>query len=537
MMMLLRLRAHMLRNYFRNLRKEDIFRFAILFGLFGLFIAGGMALVAKGFWFVLKLPAMGEILSNGLVQFLFFVLFNFLILSNLLVGYAYLFRGRRTELYFSLPLPAPRVFALHAAESIVQSSWATFLLGSAVLVSYGASHDAGAMYYALMPAVLSAFLLLCGVIGVLGAFLLGLLRRRFGRKVFTIAGAAFILAGGAYLVAQLREISFAPGQELVLLTRLTERLRAMSSSFWPGKWTSHALLAFARGFGGEGFFSLGLTVSAACALWPVLDLLGRHRYLALWQDLNALAAPPRRRTRIPRVRGPLAGLIRKDVLLFARDPTQSLQLIVFLLLMALYTVSLLRIPRDVLPAPYWRFISLANLTAISFILASFSSRFVYPLLESEGVSIWILMSAPIGRRAVIAAKMLLGLLLMLPAAVCLAVASQLAITTDAVPLLLGTLLIVLLSVALTALALGFSAAFARWKSDRPSEVLGTAGGTANFLASAGLVALVMGLWVTGDLLRVHALGTALRAAALLCAGAAIAGGLAWSLRALARREY
>ncbi|HNR98265.1 MAG TPA: hypothetical protein PKX48_05190 [Planctomycetota bacterium] len=534
---LLRVRVHMLRNSWRNLRKEDVLRFAVLFLLFGAFIAGGMILVAAGFRFVLKLPAMGEILSSGLVQFLFFILFNFLILSNLLVGYAYLFRGRRTELYFALPLPAPRVFALHAAEAIVQSSWATFVLVAAVLVSYGASHGAGLKYYAFMPAVLAAFLLLCGAIGILGAFLLGLLRRRFGRKVFTIAGAALILAGGAYLAAQIKELSLAPGQEMIVLTRLTERLRGMSSSFWPGKWTSHALLAFARGFDSEGFFSLGLTASAACALWPILDLLGRHRYLALWQDLNALAAPARRRTRIPPVRGPLAGLIRKDVLLFARDPTQSLQLIVFLLLMALYTVSLLRIPREALPAPYGRFIALANLTAIAFILASFSSRFVYPLLESEGVSIWILMSAPISRRAVLAAKLLLGFLLMLPAAVGLAVVSQLAIGTEAAALLRGMLLIALLAAALTALALGFSAAFARWKSDRPSVVLGTTGGTANFLASTGLVALVSGLWVAGDLMREHAAGAALQAAAPLCAGAVIAGGLAWSLRALTRREY
>lgn len=250
-----------------------------------------------------------------------------------------------------------------------------------------------------------------------------------------------------------------------------------------------------------------------------------------------MAAPARRRTRIPPVRGPLAGLIRKDVLLFARDPTQSLQLIVFLLLMALYTVSLLRIPREALPAPYGRFIALANLTAIAFILASFSSRFVYPLLESEGVSIWILMSAPISRRAVLAAKLLLGFLLMLPAAVGLAVVSQLAIGTEAAALLRGMLLIALLAAALTALALGFSAAFARWKSDRPSVVLGTTGGTANFLASTGLVALVSGLWVAGDLMREHAAGAALQAAAPLCAGAVIAGGLAWSLRALTRREY
>lgn len=441
-------------------------------------------------------------------------------------------------MFLVLPLPAPRVFALHGAEAIVQSSWATFLLGTAVLLGYGVSHQARAQYYALMPVVLAAFLLLCGVLGLLGAFALGLLRRRFGRKVFVIAGAAIVLLGGAYLASQIEAISFAQGQELIMLTRLTDRLRAMSSSYWPGKWTSHALLAFARGFTNEGFFSLGLTLSAVCAAWPFLDFLGRHRYLELWQDLNALSTPARKRTRVPRARGPLAGLIRKDLFLFARDPTQALQLLVFLLLMALYTLSLLRIPREQLPPQFWQFVSLANLTAISCILASFSSRFVYPLLESEGVSIWVIMSMPIGRRTIIGAKLCLGLLLMLPAAIGLSLASQLALRTETGPLVIGVCLIAVLSIALTTLAVGFSAAFARFKSDRPSEVLGTIGGTANFLASTGLVVLIIGAWATVEFLAVRAAGPILRAAPFLGAGVLCAAAFVWwSLRSLRRREY
>jgi hypothetical protein len=535
---MLRLRAQIARNYFRTLGFEDWCRFPILFGIFGIFIAGGMLLLGEGFAFVLKLPAMGELLSGGLLQLLFFVLFNFLVLSNLLVGYSYLFRGRRTEMYLTLPLPAPRVFALHALEAIVQSSWATFLLGSAVLVSYGASHRVGALFFALMPVVLACFLLLCGTLGVLGAVILGLLRRRFGRKVFAVAGAAIVLLGGVYLATQIESISFAQGQELVVLTRLTDRLHALSSSFWPCQWTSQALFAFARGFPAEGFFALGLTVSAIAATWPFLDALGRGAYLTLWQDLNAVGEPARRRTRIPRARGTLVGLVRKDLLLFARDPTQSLQLLVFLLLMTLYTISLMRIPRDALALQYWRFVSLANLTAIAFILASFSSRFVYPLIESEGVSVWAVMSMPVPRRTIVVAKLCLGLLLMLPAAVTLAVASQLTLRTELGQLVVGTLLIAVLAVALTTLALGFSAAFARFKSDRPSEVLGTIGGTANFLASTGLVTVAMAAWVALEIFGGSVAGPLLRPVPLLVAGLLLAAGFFWwSLRSLGRREY
>ena len=538
MIPLLYVRYCMLRNFFRHLGRQDYLRFAILGSVFALVIAAGAGFATYGFSFIRSLPAMGEVVTGSLIELLFFILFHLLVISNLLVGYTYLFQPRRSHLSFSLPVAPGNVFLLRASEAVFQSSWASFVLVGAVLVSYGTSFEAGATYFLFLPVILGAFLLLCGGIGITAAFLLGLLRRRFGRKAFAIGGATLFLLGVSYLAGEVRTLSFRPGEELLFFTRLTSRLQTLSSPFWPGRWAANAVAAFSHGVASEGFFALGLLTSSAFLFWPVWDLLGRFPYLRLWQDLHGIGGRAQRRRRIPPVRSPLAGAIRKDLLLFVRDPTQTLQLLLFLLLMGLYSLSLLRFPKGLLPPRYMNYVAIANIAAISFILGSFSSRFVYPLLGVEGPAVWVFAVAPLAGRVILQTKLVLGLCLMVPSAVGLAAASHAALGIAGTEFLLGTALVTALACALVSLSLAFSATFAEFTSDRPGEVLGTMGGTSNFLASSGLVVIVLGLWIVGVVRgRGSALGLAATALDFLLLATIAGGGYLWATRRFRNREY
>jgi len=523
----------------RDLRKADLVRIGLLAAIFFVVIGAGVAFSIYGFSFILRLPAMGELVLSSLVDLLFFILFHLLAISNLLLGYAYLFRTKRAHLNFGVPVPAHAVFLLRLGGAFFQSSWATFLLVGAVLVSYGVSLKAPTLYYLAVPVVLGSFLALCGAIGLSLSVVLGYLRTRLGRRVFTVGGALLLAAGVIYLAAQVGTLSFKPGEELIFLTRLTHRLGAMHSPYWPGKWASNAVNAFANGLGREGWFAVALLASTACVFWPALDLSGRFFYLTLWQEVSAASGGRKiRRDKVPRLTHPVAAIIRKDILLFLRDPAQSLQLVLFLLLMGLYSLSLLRFPRGVLPESYMRYVATANIAAMSFILGSFSSRFVYPLLGTEGLSIWVLASAPQGPETILRAKLFLGYLFMLPAAVALSFSSHSALGLSRADALAGTGFLFCLAQALTGLALAFSATFAEFTSDRPGEVLGTMGGTANFLTSSGFVVVAVGLWALGAAAGRNTLpGAVATVSAVGLSLAVAAGGYFWALRAYGAREF
>ena len=105
-------------------------------------------------------------------------------------------------------------------------------------------------------------------------------------------------------------------------------------------------------------------------------------------------------------------------------------------------------------------------------------------------------------------------------------------------MILGMILVTVLSLALATLALGFSAAFAQFKSDRPGEVLGTTGGTANFLTSSALVVLVIGLWIYGAVLGRQSIGGMLcSSGSFLMALGVMAASFFWALRSFRRREF
>ena len=51
----------------RNLNKEDLLKSGILFFIFSIVIAGGTVFACEGFTFLQQLPAMSEILTDGLI--------------------------------------------------------------------------------------------------------------------------------------------------------------------------------------------------------------------------------------------------------------------------------------------------------------------------------------------------------------------------------------------------------------------------------------------------------------------------------------
>ena len=91
-------------------------------------------------------------------------------------------------------------------------------------------------------------------------------------------------------------------------------------------------------------------------------------------------------------------LVAKDLRLFWRDPAQWSQFLLFFGIMALYLANL-RGARSFAGQEGWRaWGTLLNLGASMLILASLTTRFIYPLISLEGRRFWILGLSPVTLR-------------------------------------------------------------------------------------------------------------------------------------------
>jgi ABC-2 type transport system permease protein len=263
-------------------------------------------------------------------------------------------------------------------------------------------------------------------------------------------------------------------------------------------------VAAAGGHGSEFLFQGGILLANTLIFLPAFALYGRTRYGRRWLIARDPApsgepgakgelSPARRIARTPFPRTPARALIWKDAIVFARDPSQLSQFFLFLLLLTVYVVSLLRIPHDLFGLGWRLLLYFGNLGAVSLILSSLTSRFLFPLPSLEGRSFWVVGLAPVERDFLLRQKAIAGAILIVSLGAVAATASGLFLGFDGWLLAGAVFDVIVIGWCLTALAAGFGAAYPNLTEDNPARIAVGLGGTLNFFASAATIVAVLAI--------------------------------------------
>ena len=161
-------------------------------------------------------------------------------------------------------------------------------------------------------------------------------------------------------------------------------------------------------------------------------------------------------------------------------------------MLGFYLLLLFRIGKDYLTADIFRrMVAILNLTSISMALATFTGRFVYPLLSLEGRRMWVIALAPWTRTRVVTAKMLFSLVVGLPVATGLVIFSGYQLELSLKAIAFQAFITMCMGIALSASALGTGARFVDYKQENPAKLVSGFGGTVNLLLSLVLTGLLL----------------------------------------------
>ncbi len=525
------LRWRSLRNRARGLRSDGLAKLSfVALGLCGVSsVAYGVA-----FWcfrFIEGIPAFGAPLNERLLALFFLILLVMVGLSTAIISYSTLFLAAETEYLFQNPAQPRFIFFLKLAESVGFSAWATMVVGLPVLAAFGHVRRAPLVYYLEAAAAMGVFLIFCGFAGAgLTFILLEVVRRWSARRV--IAAAAVLVGLPAWLFLRSFDFAGLNGRDnLQVLDRFVAGLTTLKSPFFPGQWVASLVVSASTGHHSEALFQGCVLLANTLIFLPLFAAYSRSRYSFSWLRSRdpfasrraskraskraaaaaarlAPAAPsapaaapvpsppvasPRRPPRgnaFP-IGGPTASLFFKDLLTFVRDPAQISQFLLFLLLLAVYIASLLQIPRDAFTENWRKAIYFSNLGAISLILSSFTSRFLFPLISLEGKSFWIVGLAPIERAFLVRQKALLGAAVILTLGFLAAILSNVFLGFGGGQLLGALYTVALAGICLTSLASGLGAAYPSVGEDNPARIAVGLGGTLNFFASGAAVLILL----------------------------------------------
>lgn len=443
----------------------------------------------------------GDLLAAKVLGVAFLTFLLILLLSNLITALSTFFLSDDLELLVAAPVSPGHLYGARLAETILDSSWMVALMAVPIVVAYGVVYGGGAVYYATAVAVMAAFLVLPAVVGsALTLLLVNVFPARRTRDLLALVGL-FAVAGVVVLFRFLRPERLMRPEEFRDLVDFMAVLRTPTSPWLPSEWAASALMNPLTGTGDlHPLFLLVTTAAAFVVFGAALHRRGYRSGFSKAQE-GADRQPERVRTRpLGRWLGWLSPstrqLVEKEVRVFLRDTTQWSQLVLLGVLVVVYVYNIRQLPLhtgEEVSFALVTVVSFLNLGLAGFVVAAVAARFVFPALSIEGRMMWLLRSSPLDVRRVFWAKYWVGTVPILAIAVPLIIATNRLLETTPFIFVLTTLSMVVITFALTALALGLGALFPNHDTENMAEIPTSFGGLLFMMSAVIYLGIVVAL--------------------------------------------
>ncbi|MDD2710859.1 MAG: hypothetical protein PHV34_23005 [Verrucomicrobiae bacterium] len=479
-------------------------------GLITLFVAGywiGLTwLLYRGMQFVQEsVPALGDLLIYRMLYLMFAFVFGMLAASTVIVGFGVYFRNSETAWLQTLPLSHGQVFRWKTMEAAAMASWAFIFLSGPLLLAHGLALRLSPWFLAGVLVLYIPFSILANALGTMLTLLLVRgWHHRTGR--WLLMGAGMALAGWVWCsfkpvdVRSLREAELLP-----LMNILLQNTRLVVTPLLPSYWLTSGIIGLGDFLWPKTLFFFLLTCShAALAGWLAMRYGGTEFYRAatLMHDRRqreyarawrAGWCPVRRGGEVLIrllfwVERPVRGLLLKDWLTFWRDGAQWSQFAIFFGLLGFYFLNIRNFHYHLNERFWASVVGFLNLASLGLILATLTTRFIFPQFSLEGRRLWLVGLSPVSLNRVIWGKFWASALGCGTITLVLMLISFSSLRLDAGFRWLIGFCVVVMSLGLSGIAVGAGVLFPNFKQQNAAQIVSGFGGAFCLVLSLTYVA-------------------------------------------------
>jgi ABC-2 type transport system permease protein len=484
-----------------------------MLGVITLFLAGYWVSFTwaffEGIHFVqFGVPTLGDLLVSRMFFVLFALIFLMLITSTIIVGYGVLYRNRETEWMLTLPLAHDRIFRWKFIELSLLASWAFLFLSGPLLIAYGMVLKLSPFFFLMVMILYIPFSLLANALGTYGLLsLVRLWHSVWGRRILFLLSMVGIWV--LYLLFKPIDVNALREAEIVpLMNLLLKNTRISASPLLPSYWVSSGVIALGERLLLRPFFYFGVTLSYAALIgWLVLRFGGGLFYqnVSRVQDRRLHESVHSNRNYVSWLyllgKG-LTGwmgwipksarcLLIKDWIVFWRDTAQWSQVAIFFSLLGFYFLNIRNLKFE-LDDRFWvSVVAFLNLASLGLILATMTTRFVFPQFSLEGRRLWLIGLAPMNISQTVwckfwASSMLCGLVTSL-----LMFFSFSSLQLDHGLRWMIGFTVVMMSLGLSGIGVGMGVLFPNLKQANAAQIVSGFGGTFCLVLSLAYVAIIV----------------------------------------------
>ncbi len=437
----------------------------------------------------------GKLLSLVLLSFL-----SILLLSNVITALSSFFLAKDLDLLVASPTDWLNIYLAKLGETLIHSSWMVALMAVPIFSAYGVIYDGGWLFGFYSMVVLLPMLVLPAVVGsAITLILVNVFPARRTRDLLSVI--AIGAAGGVVLLFRIvRPEQLARPEGFQNLLDFITVLRTPTSPLLPSEWATDALMGYLVGpLDWIPLLMLWSTAAACVVLGALLHAAlyptgftkaqeGAERFIKGWvwrSILDPLFKPLSVAKR---------EFVIKDLKLFFRDTTQWSQLILLGVLVVIYLFNIQALPLftgERVPFFLVTVVSFLNLGLAGFVLSAIAARFVFPAISLEGRQMWLLRSSPLDLRALLWSKYWVGTVPLLVLALIITVFTNVILKATPFMMAVGVGTIVLLTLAISAMALGFGALYPQFETENAAQIPTSFGGLVFMMTTVALLAVVI----------------------------------------------
>jgi len=480
------------RIFVKSLRSINALRAVSFILVIGVFVFGAYYTFFRVFNYLITVEVIGVVLLDRVIEMALFVFFIMLLFSNIITSFSTFYNNRELDFLFSLPVQPTTIYLAKLLENCIYASWATLIIALPLVFAYGITRTMPIAYYPVsLLGIIIYIIIPAAIASTLVALILRIFPKLGAREVIAISIALVLGLAYAYVRIhnpQLLKI-FETENEQALL-EFAAQLTTVGGVYVPSTWLSNVFKEFNRNLT-TATYNFALLFFTSLSAVFIAFFVAKASYVRTWLSTgehsgkknlqkSLLHYPPRHGA---------TTVLLKDLLIFVREPTQWVQLSVFLILLVVYIISLRRTPIYFV-FPFWRtMVAFANFAYISFVLATLGVRFIFPAVSLEKSGLWIIASSPMSLKRILTIKYMFNLVTAVLVIEFLLIFANLFINVDQSIYIVMPVIGLFVAAALVSINLGLGSRFPHFNEDNPSRIAAGSGGIIAALASVAYVGI------------------------------------------------
>ncbi len=379
--------------------------------VYSIFAYGCFVMTSNTIEYLLINVKIGSFLLHRFVLVVLFIFFIAINVGNMVVSFSTLYKSKEVFHLITKPISFTKLFLIKFLDNFFYSSTTLLLIITAVLLGYGFYFNLSFWFYpfALFFLVLP-FMFTAGSAGVIILLIILRFAGKWGiKKVLTLVGLFYITSViSFYFVSNPIQLVEKVFDYYPHINQYFGFLESGLVKFLPNYWIAESLYWISENRIERAIPFIYANLVTSIFIFAIALFAAKKWYYDTWLTSLKINAELKNNGK---KRNQIFGfhknsylnefdesIVKREFLLFFREPSQWLHLLVMLFLITIFISSIsgidiiiLKAYNEYLKTLVYLIVSLFNV----FLVASLSLRFVFPLISLEGEALWKIRSAPI----------------------------------------------------------------------------------------------------------------------------------------------